>query len=159
MLFAALPVLERFATAEAAGFDAVEILFPDNESPTAILNGLQENSLDLAPIDTPPGNWADGERGCAADPGAEDQFRRDFDRALGYAERLQAWHAHRSITRPIQVAGYPGRHEPIVREADYPAFFTRLDKDAYGGFVGGEQHLKGRTTDSMCWTALMTSLS
>ena len=126
MLFAALPVLDRFAAAEAAGFDAVEILIPDSESPTAILNRLQENGLDLAPINTPPGNWADGERGCAADPGAEDQFRRDFDRALGYAERLQARRTHRSIKRPIQVAGYPGRHEPIVREVDYPAVSKRM---------------------------------
>lgn len=94
MLFREVPLLERFEAAREAGFDAVEILFPYEESGQAILRELARNHLDLILINTPPPNWAGGDRGFAAIPGAEDRFRHDFKRALRYADVLKAKHIH-----------------------------------------------------------------
>lgn len=100
-------------------------------------------------------------------------FLADFDLALAViAEvgapnlRLQfdAYHAHRitgdvmatwARCRPavahVQVAGYPGRHEPAGGEIDYPAFFARLDGDGYGGWVSGEYTPRGATAAGLGW--------
>ena len=66
---------------------------------------------------------------------------------------MAVWDAHRDITRHVQVGGYPGRHEPLKGEIDYPAFFARLDAEGYGGFVSGEYNPKGRTEDGLGWIA------
>ena len=51
----------------------------------------------------------------------------------------------------VQVAGYPGRHEPQTGDIDYKAFFARLDADGYTGWVSGEYNPVGQTTDGLGW--------
>lgn len=80
--------------------------------------------------------------------------------------RLQfdAYHAHRITgdamgcwakvaphVAHVQVAGYPGRHEPADGEIDYTEFFRRLDADRYAGWVSGEYHPVGSTADGLGW--------
>jgi hydroxypyruvate isomerase len=36
-------------------------------------------------------------------------------------------------------------------DIDYPAFFTRLDRDGYEGWVSGEYHPAGRTEEGLGW--------
>jgi len=238
MLFTEYPLLERFGAARAAGFDTVEILFPYDDAANEILDRLQHNQLTLALINCPPPNYADGPRGFAAIPGGEDRFRKDFKRALRYAQVLGARHLHimsgvaegdaalatfidnlrwaaanapnQSLTiEPInpvdmpgyflndfdlcaevldavaapnlhmqfdayhaqritgdvaatwarhghrvahvQVGGFPGRHEPIGGEIDYPAFFDALDAQGYSGWVSGEYNPEGRTEEGLSW--------
>jgi 2-dehydrotetronate isomerase len=91
-LFTEAPMLDRPALARAAGFDGVEVLFPyDHPLPDwqAALDGTP-----VALINTPPGDWAAGERGFAAVPGAEARFRTDFRMALDRAAGLRATRIH-----------------------------------------------------------------
>jgi 2-dehydrotetronate isomerase len=92
MLFTEVASLQRPELAAQAGFDGAEVLFP-YEHPVAdwarALNGLP-----LALINTPPGDWAAGDRGFAAVPGEERRFRDGFLRAAEVASRLGAERIH-----------------------------------------------------------------
>ena len=63
------------------------------------------------------------------------------------------WHQYGPITKHVQIAGYPGRHEPQSGEIDYKAFFELLDTSGFTGTVSGEYHPKGRTEDGLAWMA------
>ncbi len=88
MMFADSPFLERFARAHAAGFEAVEFLFPYEFPPEALAAELRRFSLTQALFNLPPGDWARGERGLAALPGRRDEFRQSVETALRYASAL-----------------------------------------------------------------------
>ncbi|WP_417243532.1 hydroxypyruvate isomerase family protein [Celeribacter sp.] len=91
-MFKELPFLERFAEAKAAGFEAVEVLLPYDEAASEIARRLAELNLAMVSLNTPPPNWAGGERGFAAVPMGEDRFRKDFKRALRFADFLRSDH-------------------------------------------------------------------
>jgi len=55
------------------------------------------------------------------------------------------------ITRHIQVAGVPGRHEPDVGEINYPYLFGRIDASGYDGWVGCEYKPRGDTVAGLGW--------
>lgn len=93
-MFKEYPFLERFAEAKAAGFDAVEVLFPYDEAASEIARLLADHNLKMVLINCPPPNYAGGDRGFAAVPGLEDRFKKDFRRALRFAEFLGATHMH-----------------------------------------------------------------
>lgn len=100
-------------------------------------------------------------------------FLNDFDLALSVIEevgvpnlRLQfdAYHAHRITgdvagtwarvaphVAHVQVAGFPGRHEPDGGAIDFPAFFALLDATGYRGFVSGEYTPRGTTEEGLGW--------
>ncbi len=237
-LFKELPFLDRFGAAADAGFEAVEVLFPYDHAVQEITARLATCSLKMALINTPPPNWAGGDRGFAAIPGGEKRFRHDFTRALRFATALGAghvhvmagkakglvakktfidnlkwaaghapaqsltiepinaidmpgyylndfdlaaeiigavdapnlglqfdtyhaqmisgdmaaiWRKHGPLTRHIQVAGTPGRHEPHGGDIDYPGFFGALDRAGFTGWVSGEYHPKSDTKDGLGW--------
>lgn len=88
LLFPDRPVLERFAAAKAAGFDAVEMQLP-YETPAADLAAAREASgRPMVLMNTPAGDLSAGERGLAALPGREADFEAAFERALDYAQML-----------------------------------------------------------------------
>lgn len=93
-LFKEVPFLERFEAAAEAGFGAVEVLFPYDHAAHEITSRLTATGLKMALINTPPPNWAGGDRGFAAIPGGEKRFRHDFTRALRFAKALGAQHLH-----------------------------------------------------------------
>jgi hydroxypyruvate isomerase len=66
-------------------------------------------------------------------------------------DTLGAWDTFGRLATHVQVAGSPGRHEPVKGEIDYPAFFARLDADGYAGWVGAEYNPKKRTEDGLGW--------
>lgn len=100
-------------------------------------------------------------------------FLNDFDQALEILNEISApnlhlqfdayhaqiihgdvfatWEKCAPLTAHIQVAGLPGRHEPIKGEIDYPRFFKMLDDTGYSGWVSGEYHPKGQTTEGLRW--------
>lgn len=238
MLFTELPMLDRFAAAAEAGFQAVEILFPYDISTRDLSRAAIAAGVRVALINTPPPNWAGGPRGFAAQPGMEDRFRSDFMRALRVSQALRAQHLHvmagvaegaeaeasfvanlswaaeqapsssltiepinridmpgyfladfdlaaqiidkvgaanlglqfdayhaQAITgdaigtwrrlaplvRHVQIAGYPGRHEPQGGEIDYPAFFAALDEAGYRGWVSAEYNPERHTETGLGW--------
>jgi 2-dehydrotetronate isomerase len=85
MMFQDIGFLDRFDAAAQAGFKAVEFLFPYEYPPEAIRERLEKNRLTLALFNTVPGDWAGGERGLAALPGREQEFRDGVDKAILYA--------------------------------------------------------------------------
>lgn len=85
MMYTEHDFLDRFAAAAADGFQAVEYLFPYDHPAAEIRKRLDDNGLTQALFNAPPGDWAAGERGIAALPGRETEFRTAFGRALEYA--------------------------------------------------------------------------
>jgi hydroxypyruvate isomerase len=88
MMFNEVPFPQRFAAAAAAGFKAVEFLFPYDHTPQEVAGWLTENGLENVLFNMPPGDWAAGERGIASLPGREEEFRASVARALEYARAL-----------------------------------------------------------------------
>lgn len=103
LMFTEAPFLDRFERAAAAGFEAVEFLFPYEHEPEAIRERLDRHGLALALFNMPPGDWAAGERGMGAIPGREDEFRRNAEIALRYARVLRPGcvHAMAGITKGL----------------------------------------------------------
>ena len=94
LLFTEHAPADRPAAARAAGFDAVEVLDPYALPAAVWRDALDAAGLQMALINTPAPDWAAGDRGRAAVPGATDRFRRDFDTALRYAAATRARHIH-----------------------------------------------------------------
>ncbi|MFZ5567682.1 MAG: hydroxypyruvate isomerase [Pseudomonadota bacterium] len=88
MLFNELPFLERFAAAKAAGFEAVEYLFPYPFEKDALVQALKRNGLTQVLHNLPAGNWDAGERGIACHPDRVEEFRTGVDQAIAYATAL-----------------------------------------------------------------------
>jgi 2-dehydrotetronate isomerase len=84
-MFQEVSFLDRFAVAAAAGFTGVEFLFPYDFAPTEIVARLKRYGLSQALFNLPPGDWAKGDRGMAAQPGRESEFMAGLERALEYA--------------------------------------------------------------------------
>jgi hydroxypyruvate isomerase len=92
MLFTEVPMLARPGLAQEAGFDGVEVLFPYDAPVAEWKRALL--GLPVALINTPPGDWAAGERGFAAVPDAVQRFRDSFLRGADVATRLGAARLH-----------------------------------------------------------------
>lgn len=89
MMFTEHAFLDRFAAASNAGFTGVEFLFPYDFEAEEIHGALTKAGLKQALFNTPPGDWQAGERGMAAIPGRNQEFREFFEQALDYADILQ----------------------------------------------------------------------
>ncbi|MFI4932971.1 MAG: TIM barrel protein, partial [Burkholderiales bacterium] len=94
MLYPEHEFLDRFAAAAADGFAAVEYLFPYAHEPALLAARLADHGLQQVLFNGPPGDWERGERGMAALPGREDEFRRSIDKALSYAQALSCPRVH-----------------------------------------------------------------
>ena len=92
LLFTEVPMLDRPDWARRTGFDGVEVLFPYDHPVADWEKALA--GLPLVLINTPPGDWASGDRGFAARPGSESAFRDSFLRAADYATRLGGARVH-----------------------------------------------------------------
>ncbi len=81
-LFTERPPLERFGAAAAAGFGAVELLFPYDLAASAVKAELLRHGLTQLGVNTPFGR--EGESGLAALPGREREWEAAFKLALDY---------------------------------------------------------------------------
>jgi hydroxypyruvate isomerase len=93
-LFTERPFMERFGAAAAAGFKAVELQFPYDQSPSAVRAELQRHGLTMLGINTPPGSLPAGEFGLAAVPGREADFAVLFRQALDYVVGIGGCQIH-----------------------------------------------------------------
>src|ERR1700751_5596382 len=93
-LYQELPFLDRFEAAARSGFKAVEFLFPYQFSPADIASRLRATGLTAVLFNLPPGDFAKGERGIAALPGREKEFRDSVQQALEYARILAVPRLH-----------------------------------------------------------------
>ena len=88
MLFTEYPFLERFDRAAAAGFGAVEFLFPYAEDVPGIKAALTRTGLTQVLFNLPPGDFSKGERGLANNPAKQAEFREGVARGLEIAVQL-----------------------------------------------------------------------
>lgn len=87
-LFTERPFLDRFEAAARAGFRAVECQFPYEHPAAEIRARLDAHGLEMVLHNLPPGDWSAGERGLAALPGREREFRAAVVQGLAHARVL-----------------------------------------------------------------------
>jgi hydroxypyruvate isomerase len=87
-LFSELPFLDRFEAAAAVGFKAVEFQVPYDYPAAELSARLRSNALVMVLFDAPMGNWERGDRGLAAVPGREKEFRDGLAKAIDYGNAL-----------------------------------------------------------------------
>jgi hydroxypyruvate isomerase len=88
MLYGERGFLDRFAAAAADGFEGVEYLFPYDFPKEELRERLERHGLVQVLHNLPAGDWGGGERGIAALPGREGEFRDGVGRAIEYAAAL-----------------------------------------------------------------------
>jgi hydroxypyruvate isomerase len=88
MLFTEYPVVERFDRAAAAGFKAVEFLFPYAEDVDGIRAALDRNGIEQILFNLPVGDFAAGDRGMANNPAKRAEFADGVSRAIEIATKL-----------------------------------------------------------------------
>jgi hydroxypyruvate isomerase len=115
MMFNEVPFLDRFAAAAAAGFKAVEYLFPYEYPAGDLRHRLDDAGLQQVLFNAPPGNWAKGERGIASLPGRQAEFRDSVRQALDYAAALDCPLVH------VMAGIRPGAVPPVTAAAIYAA--------------------------------------
>lgn len=93
-LFTEQPFMARLPAAAAAGFGAVEMISPYERDPRELRAALDDAGLALALFNTPAGDWAAGERGCAALASQRDRFDAQMAVALEYATVLRPGAIH-----------------------------------------------------------------
>jgi len=146
MMFQDRPFLERIEAAAAAGFEAIECVAPYVVPPEDIAERLDRHGLKFALFNMPPGDWAGGDRGIAADPDRQQEFVDSITTTLRYAHATHtpvvhlmagkipadadrpAWHATLidNIRRAADVlvpAGITIVLEPINTRVDMPGYF------------------------------------
>ena len=93
LMYAEHPFLDRFGAAARDGFAFVECQFPYDAPAAQIAQRLAVHGLQQVLINAPIGR--PGDRGIAALPGREDEFRRGFsEQALPYAHALRCERIH-----------------------------------------------------------------
>jgi hydroxypyruvate isomerase len=95
LLYTEHAFLDRFQAAAADGFDSVEFLFPYAFDRDELAHRLQRHGLRQVLFNAPPGDWDGGERGIAALPGREQEFRDGFtQQVLPWARALRCPRVH-----------------------------------------------------------------
>lgn len=114
MMFTELDFLDRFQAAANCGFQGVEFLFPYDWPAGELAKRLLGNGLTQALFNLPPGDLAAGDRGLAAVPGREQEFRDGVERALEYAETLRCRQLHVMAGLVAGEADRPAAHACFV---------------------------------------------
>lgn len=125
MLFTDADFLARFERAAAAGFEAVEYLFPYAWDKQDIADRLQRHDLQQALFNMPPGNWEAGERGLAALPGREAEFREGVAKAIEYARHLKCTRLHAMAGCPAADVAAQDAQAVYVKNLEYAAQVCR----------------------------------
>ncbi|XP_001654840.2 putative hydroxypyruvate isomerase [Aedes aegypti] len=87
--------LERYRLAKAAGFAAVEGVFPpDHVSVADLVKVREETGLEQILINIALGDAPEGQCGCAAIPGQEANFRKNLDKTVECAKALHCRKIH-----------------------------------------------------------------
>lgn len=101
-MFNEAPLVERFAAARAAGFEAVEVQFPYATPLDDLIRAKQRAGVEVALINIPSGDASRGDRGLGALPDRVEEFRAGVALCRRYAEGLGA-------PRVNLLAGIPGQ--------------------------------------------------
>lgn len=88
ILFTEAPLLERFARAKAAGFDAVECWWPAGVDLEDFARAIEDAGVQLILLNLDAGDMPAGDRGLLNDPDAEERIRANLETTLTLARRL-----------------------------------------------------------------------
>jgi len=66
-------------------------------------------------------------------------------------EPLAFMDRHRDLIGHVQIADYPGRHEPGSAIVDFAKIFDTLERIGFAGHVGCEYHPSGQSSESFGW--------
>ncbi|MGE0213071.1 MAG: 2-oxo-tetronate isomerase [Parvibaculaceae bacterium] len=117
MLFTEHAFLDRFRAAADAGFTAVECQFPYAHPPHAVARALADADQTMVLHNLPPGDWSRGERGLAAVPGREAEFRQAVEAGIRYAQALGC----RQVNCLSGVAEGPAARACLIENLKYTA--------------------------------------
>lgn len=128
LMFTEVPFLDRFAAAAAAGFAAVEFLFP-YAHPAAEMRGRAEAAgVEVVLINMPSGDWDAGERGVAVFPDRADELTAGLKTALRYATELGVPRLHMMAgLAPSSDLSARARYLDSLRQASDAAGAAGLD--------------------------------
>lgn len=165
MLYPEHAFLDRLNAAARDGFAAVECLFPYEYPPATWAARLRSEGLQQVLINAPAGDWGAGERGLAALPGRESNFRDSVEQALDYAATIGCPRVHVMAGIPdpsvsteraldlyksnlawaverAQVVGVKVLIEPL-NPRDVPGYLLRTQSQAHDIVQAiGSEHLK-----------------
>jgi hydroxypyruvate isomerase len=102
LLYRELPIAGRFAAARADGFDAVEILSPENATTGELASAARSAGIGVALCNAPLGDFLDGGPGLSAIPGREEDFRQAIEAARRMAVALDCRAVHIGPSRVPQ---------------------------------------------------------
>jgi len=122
-LFSEVPFLDRFEAAAHAGFKGVEFQVPYDHPPAELAARLKAHGLKMVLFDAPMGNWDAGDRGLAAVPGREKEFRDSLARVVEYGHALgcDTVHTMAGVVGPGQ--DYQAAERTYVENLHYAAGF------------------------------------
>lgn len=110
-LFTEVPFLQRFEAAARAGFKAVEFQVPYDYPAPELSARLHATGLQMVLFDAPMGDWERGDRGLAAVPGREREFRQSLHRVVEYSRALDC----RTVHVMAGVVGSGGAYDEAER--------------------------------------------
>jgi hydroxypyruvate isomerase len=122
-LFSEVTFLDRFEAAARAGFKGVEFQVPYDHPPAELAARLKAHRLKMVLFDAPMGNWDAGDRGLAAVPGREKEFRDSLARVVEYGQALgcDTVHTMAGVVGPGQ--DYHAAERTYVKNLRYAAGF------------------------------------
>lgn len=82
------PWPERFDTAAQLGFDTVEFWWPDGADFDTLVRHIRDAGLQVALVNFPAGNLAQGERGFLNHPERQHEWRAAVPQALAFAHQI-----------------------------------------------------------------------
>ena len=94
MLFTEYSMLERPKAARVYGFDKIEVQFPYSEPIEDWVKAKEQSGVQVILINTPPGDFTAGDRGLAAVPGREEEFRASIEMTKRYVDALSVSQVH-----------------------------------------------------------------
>ncbi len=105
------PFAERIRLAARDGFRALESQFPYEITPQVLAETLAQAGVSLLLLNTPPGDFAAGDRGLGVDSNRREEFRAAVRKAITYAQAARCPNIH-------VMAGIPAAQFDAARARD-----------------------------------------
>src|SRR4051812_30890073 len=125
-LFTERPLIERFGAAAAAGFKAVELQFPYDQSPAAVRAEIEKHGLTQLGVNTAVGS-REGDAGLAAMPGRERDWDAAFKQALDFTVAIGGRAIH-CMTGRVPPEQRPAAEKNFVDNLSRAAGFAKDKK-------------------------------
>lgn len=143
-LFTEMPFHERFACAQAAGFEAIEHPDPYGIGIDRFASLANSCNMPVAQIAAPSGDPSRGEKGLACQPGRTEEFRESVIQGIDAARRIRAKALHlmsgvipegrkREDLRDVYVANVIWAAD-IAADAGVPLIIEAISDETVSGF-------------------------